>query len=111
MARKTIEERIAEKQKKEEQLANDIKRLKKQQKEIEEKKRIKRLIHKGAIFESLVKESKKINDDEYKELIKSFVNTDDFKLKLLEITELAETRITDEENAESVADDMGSISD
>lgn len=101
MARKTIDEKIAEAEKKEKQIVNDVKRLKKQKREIEQKKRTKRLIEKGAIFESLVKESKDISSDGYKELIESFVTTDDFKLKLLEIIECAETRKRDLENAKT----------
>ncbi len=111
MARKTIEEKIAEAKKKEQQYANSIKKLKKQKREIEQKKRTKRLIEKGAIFESLVEESKEFSSDEYKLLIESFVTTDDFKLKLLEIKELSEKRIADEENAEMSADENYSISD
>ncbi len=45
----------------------------------------------------MVEESKEFSSDEYKLLIESFVTIDDIKLKLLEITELSEKRISDEE--------------
>ncbi len=109
MARKTIDEKIAEAKKKEQHYANNLKKLKKQKREIEQKKRTKRLIEKGAIFESLVIESKEFSSDEYKLLIESFVNTDEFKLKLLEITELSEKRNADEENSEMSDDDTDEI--
>ncbi len=111
MARKTIDEKIAEAKKKEQQYANNLKKLKKQKREIEQKRRTKRLIEKGAIFESLVEESKDFSSDEYKLLIESFVTTDEFKLKLLEIKELSEKRTSDEENAEMSDNDIDKIAD
>lgn len=111
MARKTIQEKIDFKENKIRQMSNELKKLKEKEKEIQRNKRTKRLIEKGAIFESLVKESKNFSSEEYKTLIEVAISTDEFKTKLLEIMEENQNSNSEEENTTVLVEDDTDVDD
>lgn len=84
-AKLSIEEKIKIKEKKIQQGTNELKILKKKLSEENRKKRNKRLIEKGAIFESIFKTTNTFTKDEFYELIAYASTLNDFKIKIMEI--------------------------
>lgn len=86
-AKLTIEEKIKIKEEKLRQGTNELKLLNKKLAEENRKKRNKRLIEKGAVFESVFKTTIEFTKDEFYELISYASTLDDFKNKIIEIEE------------------------
>lgn len=86
-AKLSIEEKIKIKEEKLRQGTNELKLLNKKLKEENRKKRNKRLIEKGAVFESIFKTTTTFTKDEFYELIAYASILDDFKIKIMEIEE------------------------
>lgn len=82
----SIEKQIEKKEESIKQLQNQKRALQKKLNEKERKRRNKRLIEKGAVFESIFEESKDITKDEFYKLIKS-LNDEEIRLKIMEILE------------------------
>lgn len=83
----SIEEQIKQKEYKIEQEKNQLKILKQKQSEENRKKRNKRMIEKGAVFESIFKTTTEFTKDDFYELIVYASTLDDFKIKIMEIEE------------------------
>ena len=66
---KTIAQRIADAKMKKEQLDNQLKRLLQQEKEIQRKARIHRLIELGALLESLIEEADALTIEQIKDVL------------------------------------------
>ena len=81
----SIEEQIKVKEERIKQESNHLKMLKKKLNKENRKKRDKRIYEKGAIFESIFKQTTKFTKDEYYELIAYAGTLDEFKLKIMEI--------------------------
>ncbi|MFY1027837.1 DUF3847 domain-containing protein [Actinobacillus seminis] len=86
-AKRSMEELIKEKEYKIQQEKNQLKILKQKQSEENRKKRNKRLIEKGAVFESIFKTTTEFTKDEFYELIAYASTLDDFKIKIMELEE------------------------
>ena len=86
-ARRSVEELIKEKEYKIQQEKNQLKILKQKQSEQKRKERTKRMIEKGAVFESIFKTTTEFSKDEFYELITYASTLDDFKIKIMEIEE------------------------
>lgn len=93
-----MEELIREKEYKIQQEKNQLKILKQKQSEENRKKRNKRLIEKGAVFESIFETTTTFTKDEFYELIAFATTLDDFKIKIME---LEESKKDKEQNAEN----------
>ncbi|HGP8238677.1 TPA: DUF3847 domain-containing protein, partial [Streptococcus pneumoniae] len=77
--RLSIEEQIEKKEESIKQLQNQKRQLKKKLNEQERKARNKRLIEKGAVFESIFEESIDLTKDEFYKLIKT-LNDEEIRL-------------------------------
>lgn len=86
-AKLTIEEKIKIKEEKLRQGTNELKLLNKKLKEENRKKRNKRLIEKGAVFESIFEQTTTFTKDEFYELIAYASTLDEIKIKIIEIEE------------------------
>ena len=86
-AKLTIEEKIKIKEEKLQQGTNELKLLKKKFAEEKRKERTKRMIEKGAVFESIFKTTTEFTKDEFYELIAYASTLDDIKIKIMEIEE------------------------
>ena len=95
---KNIEEKILMADEEIKQLQNKRKKLIRQQKQEERKKRDKRIYEKGAVFESIFIESKNLTKDEFYQLITSLIRKEEANLKILKIIESREE--TEVENTE-----------
>ena len=95
----SIEEQIEKKEESIKQLKNQKIQLKKKLNEQERKARNKRLIEKGAVFESVFEESINLTIDEFYKLMK-MLNDEEIRLNIMEILE---KRI--EDNVEKSAKD------
>lgn len=84
--RLSIEEQIEKKEESIKQLQNQKRQLKKKLNEQERKARNKRLIEKGAVFESIFEESIDLTKDEFYKLIKT-LNDEEIRLNIMEILE------------------------
>ncbi|HGK8589122.1 TPA: DUF3847 domain-containing protein [Streptococcus pneumoniae] len=84
--RLSIEEQIEKKEESIKQLQNQKRQLKKKLNEQERKARNKRLIEKGAVFESIFEESIDLTKDEFYKLIK-MLNDEEIRLNIMEILE------------------------
>ena len=82
----SIEEQIEKKEESIKQLKNQKIQLKKKLNEQERKARNKRLIEKGAVFESVFEESINLTIDEFYKLIK-MLNDEEIRLNIMEILE------------------------
>ncbi len=80
----SIEEQIEKKEESIKQLKNQKIQLKKKLNEQERKARNKRLIEKGAVFESVFEESINLTIDEFYKLIK-MLNDEEIRLNMMEI--------------------------
>ena len=80
----SIEEQIEKKEESIKQLKNQKIQLKKKLNEQERKARDKRLIEKGAVFESVFEESINLTIDEFYKLIK-MLNDEEIRLNMMEI--------------------------
>ncbi|HGQ2419155.1 TPA: DUF3847 domain-containing protein [Streptococcus pneumoniae] len=85
--RLSIEEQIEKKEESIKQLQNQKRQLKKKLNEQERKARNKRLIEKGAVFESIFEESIDLTKDEFYKLIKTLNNDEEIRLNIMEILE------------------------
>lgn len=83
----TIEEKIKIKEEKLRQGTNELKLLNKKLKEEKRKERTKRLIEKGAVFESIFEQTTTFTKDEFYELIAYASTLDEIKIKIMEIEE------------------------
>ncbi|MDO5696147.1 MAG: DUF3847 domain-containing protein [Eubacteriales bacterium] len=88
--KRSIEEQILLKKEKRKQVANEIKRYQNKLRQQERKERTKRLIEKGAVFESLFPESISISKDDFYQLLVSLNNYEPFRRKLKELEEKQE---------------------
>ncbi|XVG96417.1 DUF3847 domain-containing protein [Eubacteriales bacterium KG125] len=95
----SIEEQIEKKEESIRQLQNQKRELKKKLNEKERKARNKRLIEKGAVFESVFEESIDLTKDEFYKLITS-LNDEEIRLYIMEILESREVKV-DDENVEN----------
>ena len=84
--RLSIEEQIEKKEESIKQLKNQKILLKKKLNEQERKARNKRLIEKGAVFESVFEESINLTIDEFYKLMK-MLNDEEIRLNIMEILE------------------------
>ena len=84
--RLSIEEQIEKKEESIKQLQNQKRQLKKKHNEQERKARNKRLIEKGAVFESIFEEIIDLTKDEFYKLIKT-LNDEEIRLNIMEILE------------------------
>jgi len=82
----SIEEQIEKKEESIKQLKNQKIQLKKKLNEQERKARNKRLIEKGAVFESVFEESINLTIDEFYKLMK-MLNDEEIRLNIMEILE------------------------
>ncbi|HEP4314186.1 TPA: DUF3847 domain-containing protein [Streptococcus pyogenes] len=82
----SIEEQIEKKEESIKQLKNQKIQLKKKLNEQERKARNKRLIEKGAVFESVFEESINLTIDEFYKLMK-MLNDEEIRLNIIEILE------------------------
>ncbi|HEQ2964835.1 TPA: DUF3847 domain-containing protein [Streptococcus pyogenes] len=82
----SIEEQIEKKEESIKQLKNQKIQLKKKLNEQERKERNKRLIEKGAVFESVFEESINLTIDEFYKLMK-MLNDEEIRLNIMEILE------------------------
>ncbi|HFO0405547.1 DUF3847 domain-containing protein [Streptococcus pyogenes] len=82
----SIEEQIEKKEESIKQLKNQKIQLKKKLNEQERKARNKRLIEKGAVFESVFEESISLTIDEFYKLMK-MLNDEEIRLNIMEILE------------------------
>lgn len=85
--KRSMEELIKEKEYKIQQEKNQLKILKQKQSEENRKKRNKRLIEKGAVFESVFKTTIEFTKDEFYELIAYASTLDEIKIKIMELEE------------------------
>lgn len=99
----TIEEKIKIKEEKLQQGTNELKLLKKKYAEEKRKERTKRIIEKGAVFESIFEITSAFTRDEFYELIAYASTLDNFKIKIMEIEERKK------EKDENIADDNKKI--
>ncbi|MBM0045585.1 DUF3847 domain-containing protein [Anaerococcus sp. mt242] len=83
---KNIEEKILIAEEEIKQLQNQKRQLKKKLNEQERKVRNKRLIEKGAVFESIFEESIDLTKDEFYKLMKS-LNDEEIRLNIMEFLE------------------------
>ena len=100
-----IEEKILMADEEIKQLQNKRKKLISQQKQEERKKRDKRIYEKGAVFESIFTESKKLTKDEFYQLITSLIRKEEANLKILKIIEKREE--TENQNTENQEEETG----
>ena len=95
--KRSMEELIKEKEYKIQQEKNQLKILKQKQSEEKRKERTKRMIEKGAVFESIFKTTTEFTKDEFYELIAYLGTLDNIKNKIMEIEESKKEK---EENTE-----------
>ena len=87
---KNIDEKILMAEEEIKQLQNKRKKLISQQKQEERKKRDRRIYEKGAVFESIFTESKKLTKDEFYQLITSLIRKEEANIKIQKIIEKRE---------------------
>lgn len=96
-AKLSIEEKIKFEEEKIKQKTNQVKLLRKKLAEEKRKERTKRMIEKGAVFESIFKTTTEFTKDEFYELIVYLGTLDEIKIKIMEIEEIKKEK---EQNTE-----------
>ncbi|HEL0658057.1 TPA: DUF3847 domain-containing protein [Streptococcus equi subsp. zooepidemicus] len=94
---KNIEEKILMAEEEIKQLQNKRKKLISQQKQEERKKRDRRLYEKGAVFESIIKESISFSKDDYSQLLIYAKSLNGFMQKVSELSKKATEKPMSEE--------------
>lgn len=96
-AKKTIEEKIARREEMAQKNSNELKLLKRKLSEQKRKERDKRIYEKGAVFESIIKESIGFSKDDYSQLLIYAKSLNGFMQKVSELSKKAMEKPTSKE--------------
>lgn len=96
-AKKTIEEKIARREEMAQKNSNELKVLKRKLSEQKRKERDRRIYEKGAVFESLFKESISFSKDDYSQLLIYAKSLNGFMQKVSELSKKSMEKPTSKE--------------
>lgn len=96
-AKLSIEEKIARREEMAQKNSNELKLLKRKLSEQKRKERDKRIYEKGAVFESIIKESIGFSKDDYSQLLIYAKSLNGFMQKVSELSKKAMEKSTSEE--------------